>query len=50
MFIERRELWDAVGWLTGLVVLKNEEGGRECGETRRRKAQGWGHTYKQSPF
>lgn len=27
MFIERRELWDAVGWLTGLVVLKNEGGG-----------------------
>jgi len=22
MFIERRELWDAVGWLTGLVVQR----------------------------
>lgn len=27
MVIERRELGNAVGRLTGLVVLKNEEGG-----------------------
>lgn len=50
MFIERRELWDAVGWLTGLVVLKNEGGGCERGETGRRKAQGRGIHINRAPF
>lgn len=27
MFIERRELGDAMGRLTGLIVLKNKKGG-----------------------
>lgn len=48
MVIERRKLGDAMGRLTGLVVLKNEEGGWVNVGDPREEGTGLGCTYKKS--
>lgn len=49
MVIERRKLGDAMGRLTGLVVLKNEEGGWVNVGDLREEGTGLGCTNKKSP-
>ena len=48
MVIERRKLGDAMGRLTGLVVLKNEEGGWVNVGDLREEGTGLRCTYKKS--